>query len=194
MRMTWKTTLAAALACGALAACGGNASDPAADSRRAQDDRAGTRRIAVTGCVATAPGTSGYVLNNVRMAPLPEQPSDAPTAHGGVITEGSWARLRADGDEHGLGDQVGRLVTVVGLISDTGQDMIGTTGPPAPPDQPEARRDASRASSPEHYSDKVAKEAGPMAQQSLANGTAPEIMVERVEPTGKACTEPPRGS
>lgn len=191
MRMTWTTKLAAALACGMFAACGGNGNEPGADARRAQDEN-GTRQVAVTGCVTTAPGTSGYVLSNVRMAPLPEQPSDAPTAHGGVITEGSWTKLRADDDESGLRDQVGRMVTVVGRIADTGQNTIGTTGQATAPDEAQARHDGSRAAAPEHHSDKVAKEAGPMGQHSMVNGTAPEITVERVEPTGKPCAQQPK--
>jgi hypothetical protein len=168
-------------------ACGGSANDRAAETRSTQDARAGTQQVLLTGCVEAGQGSDGYVLRNVRLAPVPEQPSDALTAPGiRIISEGSWVRLKMN-DRDELRSHLGQVVAVTGTVSDDGRDTIGTGGPAANPDEPQPRTDRSRAANPEQPSDKVSKEAGPLGQQSLANGTAPEIVVQRVNATGERC-------
>jgi hypothetical protein len=143
----------------AAAACGGRGNDrepspPAGDPAAAQ-------QIAVTGCVESAPGNRQYVLRDVRMAPTEQHPADTPSASGGIITEGSWVKLRIDERAGPIDEHAGRMVTVFGRITDTGRNAIGTSGPAAGPADPQSRKDA--------------------------DGKAPEITVERVEATGKPC-------
>jgi hypothetical protein len=169
-----------------VAGCGGNAQEPAAKTRLAQQSGGGSRQITLKGCVGTAPGTNQYVLQHVHLEPIPEQASDVQSAPGTAITEGSWVKLRM-GDDDPLRANMGKVVSLRGTVIDDGLSTIGTGGQPAGPGERGARADQSRAAANEHYSGKVAKEAGPIGQQSLANGTAPEIAVESVVATGERC-------
>ena len=189
MRKTWKLHLAALAAAAALAA-GCNA-DTKGEQRAAQDAESSSQVVSLTGCVATSPSGAGeYALQNVRLAPLGEQPSDAPTlTSNNAITEGSWVRLAMDENAAQLRERMGQRVTVTGRISDSGGATIGTSGMQAGPQQPEARDDKSRAAANEHHSEKVAKEAGPIGQSTMSNGTAPQLVVQRIEGRGEPCNE-----
>lgn len=181
-------TLAIPLLCAALGvACERSANDRAADLRSTQDARAGTQQVLLTGCLAPGPGGTEYVLRNVRMAPVAEQPSDALTSpRAGAITEGSWVRLRAT-DRDQLRSHLGQVVSVTGTITDDGRDMVGTGGRTASPDGTQPRTDQSQAAGREHHSERVAKEAGPIAQQSMPTGPPPELVVHRINGTGERC-------
>lgn len=182
------TRLVVPLACASLmlAGCGGNAKEPGADERRAQGTGGGSRQITLEGCIATGTGTDEYVLQHVHVLPTSGQASDVQSAPGTTITEGSWVKLRM-GDDDPLRNNVGRKVSVTGTVVDSGVNTIGTSGQPYGPDEPEPRTDRTQAAAREHHSEKIAKEAGPIGQQSMANGTAPEIAVERVTPTNEKC-------
>lgn len=138
--------------------------------------QSGSQQVSVKGCVEAAPGTNQYVLRNI-----------STTAADTGLTDGSWAKLRVGDADDQLRGHVGRMVSITGTITDSGRDTIGTGGQAAGPDDPGSRTDASRAGKPEHYSEKVAKEAGPIGQQSLATGTAPEISVQTVTATASGC-------
>jgi hypothetical protein len=173
----------------ALAAgCGG---DKATDHRAAQDARQSPQTISLTGCIGVAPGSANeFALQQVRMAPLGEQPSDAPTAtSGSPVNEGSWVRLAMDGGNDELRTRVGQRVTIVGTVRDDGRDQVGTTGPQPGPQQPDPRAYESRAGADEHHSARVAQEVGPIGQQTMATGFAPLVMVQRIEGTGEPCNQ-----
>jgi hypothetical protein len=53
------------------------------------------------------------------------------------------------------------------------------------------RTDKSQAAADEHFSDKVAQEAGPIGMHSMNNGTYPELLVQQVESTGERCVTSP---
>ena len=97
------------------------------------------RPITLAGCVGTRPGTRAvHVLTQVRMPPLAEQPSDAPSSTGQSITEGSQVRL-AMADRSQLRKLVGQTVEVNGTVTDSGQNTIGTAGRKGHRIEPEPR-------------------------------------------------------
>jgi hypothetical protein len=187
MRTYWTQGLIVPLACAVLSVgCGRG--DGAADHRAAQDAAGSSAQISLNGCIGVAPGSANqFALEHVRVTSHGEQPSDALTqSSASAITEGSWVRL-AMGDNDQLRERVGERVTIVGTIRDDGRDQVGTSGPQPGPQQPDPRPNESRAGADAHHSEKVAQEVGPMGQQSMATGTAPLIMVQRIEGTGEQC-------
>lgn len=188
MRKIWNLRLAASLA-GAVWAVGCAGGDKG-ETRAAQDAESSMETISLSGCLSVAPDSANEIaLQNVRMAPLAEQPSDAPTltSKRQVITEGSWVRVTMGEDNAQLRDHLGQRVSIVGRIADDGRDTIGTSGPRAGAQEPEPRADPSRAAEPEHHSEKVRKEAGPIGQQWLSTGTSPQVIVHRIERSGEPC-------
>jgi hypothetical protein len=142
------------------------------------------RQLSVTGCLeAGSVGDSTYLLRNIQLEP--DKTSD-PQRHltspqGSGITEGSWVTLKANED---LGAHLGRRVTVAATVLDSGANTIGTAGSSGTV-LPSGER--SQAASGEHHSTKVKKEAGRIARESMANGTAAHIEVLQVQAVGEAC-------
>jgi len=140
--------------------------------------------VSLSGCIEVAPGPRQYVLRNVRFEPHqsadPHRHSTSAGAHG--ITEGAWVRL--DAADQDLASKAGRRVTLTGVITDSGRNTIGTAGTSG---APTPAGDASQAASTEHHSDKVKSEAGRIARESMADGTAAEIRVKRVDASGEKC-------
>jgi hypothetical protein len=143
--------------------------------------------IAVTGCLGAGTGTNQYLLTHVRAVPLGSQPSDALSSANVTIPNDSAMRLSAKNEEQ-LTSLVGQTVTVAGLLRDDGRNTIGTSGHPAGENQPEPRTDQSQAATDQHHSEKVREEAGPIGNQSMNNGTYPELTVERINGTGQKCS------
>jgi len=143
--------------------------------------------IAVTGCLGAGTGTNQYMLTHVRAVPLGSQPSDALSSANVTIPNDSAMRLSAKNEEQ-LTSLVGQTVTVAGLLRDDGRNTIGTSGHPAAENQPEPRTDQSQAATDQHHSEKVREEAGPIGNQSMNNGTYPELTVERINGTGQKCS------
>jgi hypothetical protein len=140
--------------------------------------------VSLSGCVEAAPGPRRYVLRHVRFEPRetgdPHIDTTTAGAHG--ITEGSWIRLRA-GDQD-LGAQAGRRVTILGAVTDDGRNTVGTAGTDG---VKTPSGDASQAASSAHHSEKVKNEAGRIARESMANGTAAEVEVQKVVASGDKC-------
>ena len=189
MRKSWGLRLAAPIACAALMiGCGG--SDGRNDERRAQAPQGGAAEkpaeatVALTGCVEAAPGTSQYVLRNVRFdgnrPPDPHSGTTTAGAHG--ITDGAWVRLAA-GDQD-LRSHLGQRVTITGVVTDNGRNTVGTAGTPGVANP---SGDTSQAASREHHSDKVKTEAGRIARESMADGDAAEVRVQQVKGMGERC-------
>ncbi len=187
MRTNWKLLLTVLLTCSALAGgCGGANDRP--DTREADAASTPSGTIALTGCVELSPGSgSEFALNNVHLVPPAQQPSaTATSASGSPITEGSWVRL-AMNDPDELQKHIGQKVSVTGTLREDGRSTIGTSGQGKAPQEPEPAADKSRAGASEHHSEKVKKEAGPLGQDSMANGNAPQVRVQKIEGTGERC-------
>lgn len=149
------------------------------------------RQIAVTGCLGIGSGTQQFVLRHVRPVPLSEQPSDALSSVNFTLPNNSAVRLTLNDDQE-VTDLVGQTVSVTGLLTGTGADTIGTTGrPPVVEQHPESRADRSQAATDQHHSEKVRQEAGPIGQDSMNNGTFPEMRVQKISGTGQKCTTSP---
>jgi hypothetical protein len=190
MKNSWAARVLVGLACAGAMACGG--SDGANDdrprnseSRASSPDTAAAAIVSLSGCLEAAPGTDRYVLRNVRFEPRAEGDSQrtttTPGGHG--ITEGAWVRL--DRGETNLQDLLGQRVRLTGAVTDDGRNTIGTAGTTGV-ETPSG--DKSQAASQEHHSDKVKKEAGRMARESMADGTAALVRVQEANGTGDRCT------
>jgi hypothetical protein len=190
MRKHWAARGAIALTCVTLvAACGGD--DGANDERRAQGPEASSQApaaamVSLSGCVETGTGTSQYVLRNVRFEPRhgdPQAATTTPGAHG--ITEGAWVRL--EGDDQNIEQYLGQRVKLTGSIADDGRNTIGTAGTAG---QQVPSGDRSQAASTADKEDKQAQEMGRIARESMADGTAAEVQVQQIQPTGDRCAAP----
>jgi hypothetical protein len=148
------------------------------------------QEMTISGCLGTGVGTNQFMVTAVQLAPLGEQPSDAPSTTGNPITPDSQVRLAYNETEE-LERLVGQKVTVTGHIIDDGRNTIGTSGgnqghTPAN-GKLEPRDDKSAAATNQHHSGKVREEAGPIGQQSMANGTFPEMRVTKINGSGEKC-------
>jgi hypothetical protein len=142
--------------------------------------------VSVSGCLETGVSGAGeYVLRNVRFEPAggadPNRNTTTPGPRG--ITEGSWVRLSGS-DE--LSAHAGKRVTITGAIVDSGQNTVGTAGTSG---NTLPSGDRSEAASTDHHSTKVKKEAGRIARESMANGTAAEVKVSSIQASGESCQE-----
>ena len=138
--------------------------------------------VVLSGCLQAAPGTDRYVLRHVRFEPRTEgdphnstTTSDAPG-----ITEGAWVRVVGEG----LNTYLGQRVVLKGTVTDDGRSTIGTAGTPATQTPSSA---TSQAASSEHHAEEQKREMGPIATESMANGTAAEVRAHEVTATGNDC-------
>ena len=176
-----------------LAACGSqNAPEPERFGEgvaTARPDRPPVA-LSLTGCVQRTPGDQ-FVLDKIGFESEREQERlgrsvedyELTGAEYG-ITEGAWVRLAPRG--HDLNTYLGgERVWVSGTVVASGANTIGTAGS-AGYELPSGER--SMAARPEMDSDeKVQAEAGRIARQSLANGTAAEMAVHAIRRTGDPC-------
>jgi hypothetical protein len=128
-------------------------------------------------------GAGEYVLRNVRFEPGGGADPNRNTTTSGPrgITEGSWIRLTGSDEVRA---HAGQRVTITGAIVDNGQNSVGTAGTSG---NTLPSGDRSEAASTDHYSTKVKKEAGRIARESIANGTAAEVKVTSIQATGERC-------
>lgn len=192
MRSTWSIPIIATLLSSAVvvASCGG--SDGFTDERRAQASRdkqpeqPAVAMISLSGCLEAATGSNQYVLRNVRWEPRAGDPHASTTTPGGHgITEGAWVRL--DGGGKDLSSHLGERVKIDGVIEDDGRNTIGTAGTPG---VQTPAGESSQAASPDHHSDKYRQEAGRIARESMADGTAARVKVSEISGTGDRCAAP----
>jgi hypothetical protein len=169
-------TAAVAAACGAGDA-GAKGSTP--DGR----DRGNPQRVKLNGCVQAAPGYRRYILQDVVTPGTAEQPTgnDA-RSQALVVPDGSWVRLaRGAGD---LEQYLGKRVEIEGVVADTGEPTIGTTG--GVDDRTKLRRSAPDASS---TTDRSLPPSTAAPYGANANGTAPQITVERISTLADSCAD-----
>ncbi len=179
MNRTWTFTLCGPLA-GALLLAGCTQEVGSRQQDRTPIDNATNQQkqnpeVSLTGCVTTGVGTNQFMLRNVRPVALAEQPTDALSSTNSKIPENVPIRLAiADADE--IEKLVGQTVSVTGALSD------GVTRSAR---RREGRRPVRAAHRPvagrhrQHHSEKVREEAGPIGNQSMNNGTFPELRSRR---------------
>jgi hypothetical protein len=186
---TGKLQLIGSVLCATLmVGCAGK--DGSTDERRAQRPEANEAEpparatVSISGCVEAAPGPRQYVLRHVRFEPreMGDPHIDTTTAGAHGITEGAWVRLRVGKDD--LGPHAGRRVTLLGAITGSGQNTVGTAGTQG---DRTPSGDASQAASSKHYSERGKAEAGQIARNSMGNGTAAEVAVQKIQTSGDKC-------
>jgi hypothetical protein len=185
MAIRWTSAVLPFVAAGMLTACSGRRQDTRGEHHPSGEAHPS---VALTGCLEPGDGAGQYRLQHVRLAPPGEQPTGAaPEGQHDSITEGSWVRLAAS-DEDTLRQHLGQEVRIVGTITDSGRNTIGTSGYQKGAAEPESRTDKSAQAKDESYAAKMKEEAGPLGQQANWNGYAPEIAVERLVATGNSCS------
>lgn len=129
-------------------------------------------------------GMSDYVLKRLHIEGNDAGAAPPTTVHAAPagITEGSWVRLTGTRD---LPSLAGHRVMVTGVVADSGGNTIGTGG--VSPGVVVPSGDVSQAATGDRYPVKVRKEAGPIARESIANGTAPEIKIVEIKDLGEGC-------
>ena len=178
MQKRWAVQVGMSVICAAVAAgC-------ARSDERGQAETPAQATVSLSGCVEAAPGTNRYTLRNVRFEPRltgdPHAGTTTPGPHG--ITEGAWVRL--DGGDQDLRSVLGQRVTLTGVIADSGRNTVGTSGTPG---HATPSGDTSQAASTDHHADKVKTEAGRIARESIADGTAAQVRVQQVKASGEKC-------
>ena len=180
----WIVRLAVVSCTALIAACGSHDGR----STAATTGETGPPLVSLTGCVQPGALETKYVLENIQTGRNPDgqtQPSgQTHDALPDAMSEGSIVQLRSD-NEPELHKYLGKQVNITGRLIDTGASTIGTTGAKGEPTQ---TGDLSMAAAVgRHHSKKVRDEAGPIGHASLANGTAPIVHVESINPTGRGC-------
>ena len=189
-RTFWRIQLIGPVVAAMLVTIGCAGSESSTDERRAQQPEGNKPEppaqatVSISGCLEAAPGPRQYVLRNVRFEPRetgdPHIDTTTAGAHG--ITQGAWVRLRAGKDD--IGPHTGRRVTILGAITDNGQKTVGTAGTPG---IQTPSGDTSQAASSKHHSEKVKTEAGRIGRESMADGTAAEVTVQKLQTSGDKC-------
>jgi hypothetical protein len=173
----------AMLTCGCGFNRGGDRAPASSEAPVASQGRQQTVRL--SGCVEVGGmAIADYVLRRVHIEGNDSDAEPRTTvnpAPAGIV-EGSWVRLTGARD---LAALAGHRVVVTGVVVDTGRNTVGTAGAASGVVLPSG--DVSQASSSDRYWVKVKKEAGPIARESIANGTAPEIKVTEIKDLGKGC-------
>lgn len=192
MAKKWTLKLCVSLASAAvLVGCTQEVSDSQGQNRTPMNQQTKNLEIALTGCLTTGIGTNQFVITHARPQPLASQPSDALSDVNLSLQNNSAVRLALN-DDQDVSNLVGQMVSVTGRLTSTGADTIGTAGrAPVVEQKPESRDDKSQAATDQHYSDKVIQEAGPIGQDSMNNGTYPEVRVQQIGGTGESCTSAP---
>jgi hypothetical protein len=179
-----KTILAAMIA--ASVACGG--SDGRREKEPLQDRmRAQPQELTLKGCVQSGNLETAFVLRNAHVQPAPVNSSaqSQPASPSAPITEGSVVQLISSSDD--LRQHVGKEVIVRGTIAETGENTIGTSGTQGS-EVPSGDRSMAADKS-KSFEEKKKAEAGRIARESMANGSAPSLRVLEIRATGEACTE-----
>jgi D-serine deaminase-like pyridoxal phosphate-dependent protein len=103
------------------------------------------------------------------------------------LTENAWVRV--DGDQ--MESLMGQHVRLRGAVVDSGANTIGTAGVAGYEGH---ASDTSQADSDRHYAEKQKLEAGRIARESLANGSAAKLRVLNVERTGRGNCQAPQAA
>jgi hypothetical protein len=175
--MTMKQTVSSLILITALTACGGtDEADNVNDATQAEPI------VELTGCVGVSPGTGEIALRQIEYAD-DDSARLAQSVPG--VTENAWVRVEGDQME----SLIGQRVRLRGAVVDSGANTIGTAGVEGYEGH---AGDTSQADSDRHYAEKQKLEAGRIARQSLANGSAAKLRVLNIERTGNC--EAPRAA
>lgn len=198
MRNRWISGTVPLVFAAGMVACGG--SDDRREEEPVQDRMANAQQqMTLTGCVQTGTLETQYVLQNAltdeqaaQQRSNENQTRDPARPDNPAITPYSFVQLRAE-NASDLRQYLGQEVRVTGKLTDTGESTIGTSGAKGAQGTHQAPSgDKSMAAATDRsHSEKERAEAGPIARESMANGTAPIIRVENISPTGRNCSEAP---
>ena len=149
-------------------------------------DQAGARRqsfrLALEGCVQQASHGNDFTLNNVYVKPPAEQPIGGETMdRGPIVARGSWVRLSDQSED--LKQFLGKRVEVIGVVADTGENTIGTSGNAENPHAEYVRSSGSVYTNP----DRNGPPSNVSPASANANGNAPLIAVEHLKQIADSC-------
>ena len=185
MTKHWGYRIAAVGCTVVMAACGSSDRKP---EQRSAADQNRTPLVTLTGCLQPGALETKYVLENIQMGREPEQQRQTSDRAGdrspATLAEGSLVQLRSD-NEAELHKYLGQRISVTGRLIDSGASTIGTGGAQGDPTPSGDRSEAAAVG--RHYSEKIREEDGAIGLSSIANGTAPTVHVQSINPTGRGC-------
>ena len=150
----------------------------------ARPDAPAQATVSISGCVEAAPGPRQYVLRHVRFEPRETGDPHIDTNHGGRPR--NHRRCLGPAPRRQGGPRAARRQAGDDSWSDHRQRPEhhwdgrhrGVQTPSG---------DTSQAASSKHHSEKVKTEAGRIARESMADGTAAEVAVQKVQTSGDKC-------
>jgi hypothetical protein len=137
----------------------------------------------VEGCVGPGLRPDGdFILRDVVLAEPAEQPNGQHIVQNPPIANGTWIRLVGAKDAD-LNSYLGKRVEIIGSITDSGINTLGTSGHEGSDAAKYARSSRDAGTSPER--NMTPTTAAPNGAD--ANGTAPRLAVEHVQPASGSC-------
>jgi hypothetical protein len=146
-------------------------------------------RIKIEGCVQAAPGQNEFALKEVYVPPPAEQPVQQDTMeHPVPVSNGSWVRLT--GGSQDLKDYLGQRVTIIGKVTESGANTLGTSGRTTPAKEAQDTHGKFAQSSKDANTnpDRAMPPSTVAPVGADANGNAPLIAVETIDKMNQACS------
>jgi hypothetical protein len=171
----------AVLLAAAAVACSGRTNKITAERDQTGNKRGTFSNVKVDGCVQAAPGNNQYTLQKVTVPGPAEQPVGNNAGEGPLITEGAWVRVT--GGTQNLKDYLGKRVEIVGVVQDTGENTLGTSGRAGSDHDKYARSTHDAGTSP----DRNMKPTTAAPAGADANGTAPLIAINTISKLADKC-------
>jgi hypothetical protein len=148
-----------------------------------RDSSSEAQNVKLDGCLAPGMRPDGdFILRDVVLADPATQPNGQHVVQNPPIANGTWVRL-VGGKDADLNDYLGKRVEVIGSITDSGVNTLGTSGHEGSDKDKYARSSRDAGTSPER--NMTPTTAAPNGGD--ANGTAPRLGVEHVRTVSGSC-------
>jgi len=148
-----------------------------------RDSSSEAQNVKLDGCLAPGMRPDGdFILRDVVLADPATQPNGQHVVQNPPIANGTWVRL-VGGKDADLNDYLGKRVEVIGSITDSGVNTLGTSGHEGSDKDKYARSSRDAGTSPER--NMTPTTAAPNGGD--ANGTAPRLAVEHVRTVSGSC-------
>ena len=181
------THLVVAVAVASLvAACGEGSNNPdkgryATEGGRGSSSEA--QNVKLDGCVAPGMRPDGdFILRDVIMPEAATQPNGQHVMQEPPVTDGTWVRLVAAKDAN-LDEYLGKRVEVIGSITDSGANTLGTSGHAGSDEDKYKRSSGDAGTNPVRNMPPTTT----APNGGDANGTAPRLAVEHVKMISETC-------
>jgi hypothetical protein len=169
-----------------VAACGEGSNNPDHGRYATEGGRgssSGAQNIKLDGCVGPGMRPDGdFILQDVIMPDAATQPNGQHVIQNPPVTDGAWVRLVGAKDAN-LNDYLGKRVEVIGSITDSGVNTLGTSGSAGTDEDKYKRSSGDAGTNP--VRNMTPTTAAPNGGD--ANGTAPRLAVEHIKTISERC-------